>query len=193
MSFLTIVALQLLNPIIHFKYRALDIQRSCFENNTFGTFGAILIKADTGLINNVDNFNNPFLSPGRTLQCPFMFIEELYECRAAKSNVCADPCVVSYNIRKAQTNAIISQLSNKTFVQDPPCRTRFEAVVPCGTTGPVIIQIYRGQRFIRSVVDNIAPYTLDLSELDDGYYTIRSIVNGKAQPSVTFRLNECDN
>lgn len=114
-------------------------------------------------------------------------------------------CNLSWNLYHSGTNTFVAPLINNTVVSNPPpCSlTNVELVVPCGTSRPVVIELYkgRGNKLLRRQVERTKDFFLFgnsgknvlSGRLIPGTYSIRALIDGKYSPRLRFVLpgNTC--
>jgi hypothetical protein len=109
-------------------------------------------------------------------------------------------CNLSWNLYNSETDTFVAPLPNNTVISNPvPCnRTNIQLVVPCGTSRPVVIELYRGtgnillHRQTESVKDyflfnNRGRNVFD-GRISPGTYSIRARVNGIYSPRSKFTI-----
>jgi subtilisin family serine protease len=109
-------------------------------------------------------------------------------------------CNLSWNLFNSETDTFVAPLPNNTVVSNPiPCnRTNIELVVPCGTSRPVVIELYQstGNKLLYRQTESVKDYFLFSNSGNNvfdgriipGTYTIRAKIDGKYSPSSKFTI-----
>lgn len=107
-------------------------------------------------------------------------------------------CAPIYRLWNANTDALVSNLTNGVTVASPPCAVNIEAVLTC-QNGTVGLDLLSGATVVKSRLEKTAPYFLFgdqgtnvlAGSISAGTYSIRASLFGIPLPAATFTFGTC--
>ena len=109
-------------------------------------------------------------------------------------------CNLSWNLFNSETDTFVAPLPNNTVISNPiPCnRTNIKLVVPCGTSKPVVIELYQGtgNKLLHRQTESVKDYFLFSNNgknvfngrIIPGTYSVRAMIDGKYSPRSKFTI-----
>ena len=109
------------------------------------------------------------------------------------------PTFVYFRLYDAKKNTLVEPIYDGSTISSPPCQVNIEAVIPCGTTGPVRIELRKDGKSIKKQREIAQPYFLyghrgsDVltGSIPAGTYTLTAKSNNIKSPPITFTIGTC--